>query len=375
MNAMPLAVSQLDRTPFEESTGSVVERDLLATLDPLGRTGRLWIAGLAAVVSVAAAAWIYQLVHGLRVTDMGNFVSWGAYMTNFVFFIGISHAGTLISAILRVTDAGWRRPITRMAEAITVYRAARRREHGGHRHGTPRSPPEPAHPRAAAVADPLGPGVGYDVHHGQLPVSVRGDDPGYADPRPARARARPFAASHSPVRDPVARIPGVARASPPAGARARRHGRHHHSGRRVGAHGRVVGIRHDAAPWLAQHNFRPVLRDRRDLFGHRGDHHRHGDLPPGVPSRALSPAGAFPQAGEDPARAVAALRLLHVERIPHHVVRRRSRSIRGSSACSPATRRTARSSGSGRRSACSSRSDCWSSRADGRWARSSRRPC
>jgi Ni/Fe-hydrogenase subunit HybB-like protein len=41
-------------------------------------------------------------------------------MTNFVFFIGISHAGTLISAILRVTDAGWRRPITRMAEAITV---------------------------------------------------------------------------------------------------------------------------------------------------------------------------------------------------------------------------------------------------------------
>jgi Ni/Fe-hydrogenase subunit HybB-like protein len=48
-------------------------------------------------------------------------VSWGLYMGNFVFFIGISHAGTLISAILRVTGAEWRRPITRMAEAITVF--------------------------------------------------------------------------------------------------------------------------------------------------------------------------------------------------------------------------------------------------------------
>jgi Ni/Fe-hydrogenase subunit HybB-like protein len=42
-------------------------------------------------------------------------------MVNFVFFIGISHAGTLISAILRVTGAEWRRPITRVAEAITVF--------------------------------------------------------------------------------------------------------------------------------------------------------------------------------------------------------------------------------------------------------------
>ena len=119
MNAMPLSENPLARAPYEESPEIVVERDLLGTLDPLGRYGRLWITGLASVVGIAAMAWIYQLVHGLRVTDMRNVVSWGTYMTNFVFFIGISHAGTLISAILRVTDAGWRRPITRMAEAIT----------------------------------------------------------------------------------------------------------------------------------------------------------------------------------------------------------------------------------------------------------------
>jgi molybdopterin-containing oxidoreductase family membrane subunit len=117
---MPLAIPFGDTAPPEQQAVSVVERDLLATLAPLGRHGRLWIASLLAVCAMASVAWLYQVIYGLRVTDMRNYVSWGAYMTNFVFFIGISHAGTLISAILRVTDAGWRRPITRMAEAITV---------------------------------------------------------------------------------------------------------------------------------------------------------------------------------------------------------------------------------------------------------------
>jgi len=66
-------------------------------------------------------AWVCQLYRGLGVTGMNNSVAWGVYITNFVFFIGISHAGTLISAILRVSGAEWRRPITRAAEAITVF--------------------------------------------------------------------------------------------------------------------------------------------------------------------------------------------------------------------------------------------------------------
>ncbi len=98
-----------------------VEAELLATLEPLPRGGRIWISALVAVVGFALVAYVYQLTHGLRVTGMRDVVSWGVYMTNFVFFIGISHAGTLISAILRVTQAEWRRPITRMAEAITVF--------------------------------------------------------------------------------------------------------------------------------------------------------------------------------------------------------------------------------------------------------------
>ncbi len=65
-------------------------------------------------------AWGWQLYHGLTVTGMGSPVFWGFYITNFVFFIGISHAGTLISAILRIANAEWRRAITRSAEVITV---------------------------------------------------------------------------------------------------------------------------------------------------------------------------------------------------------------------------------------------------------------
>jgi molybdopterin-containing oxidoreductase family membrane subunit len=76
---------------------------------------------LIAVIGWAAYAYYVQLRDGLGVTGLRDYVFWGIYMTNFVFFIGISHAGTLISAILRVTGAEWRRPITRMAEAITVF--------------------------------------------------------------------------------------------------------------------------------------------------------------------------------------------------------------------------------------------------------------
>ncbi len=94
-----------------------------AIVEPVLTVGpgfRRWALGLAAVVAWAAFAWVWQLYHGLGATGLGRPVYWGLYITNFVFFIGVSHAGTLISAILRIVGAEWRRPITRMAEVITV---------------------------------------------------------------------------------------------------------------------------------------------------------------------------------------------------------------------------------------------------------------
>ncbi|MBI3647936.1 MAG: polysulfide reductase NrfD [Actinobacteria bacterium] len=96
------------------------------TLAPLARSSsrfRWLVAFLLIVIGFGLYAYSVQLHRGLAVTGMAptiNKVMWGLYITNFVFFIGISHAGTLISAILRVSHAGWRTPITRMAEFITV---------------------------------------------------------------------------------------------------------------------------------------------------------------------------------------------------------------------------------------------------------------
>jgi Ni/Fe-hydrogenase subunit HybB-like protein len=73
-----------------------------------------------AFTAAAVIAWLTQVKRGLGVTGLNVPVYWGFYITNFVFFIGISHAGTLISAILRLCHAEWRRSITRAAEVITV---------------------------------------------------------------------------------------------------------------------------------------------------------------------------------------------------------------------------------------------------------------
>ena len=58
---------------------------------------------------------------GLGVTGLSRPVFWGLFITTFVFWVGISHAGIMISAILRLTQAEWRRPVTRAAELLTVF--------------------------------------------------------------------------------------------------------------------------------------------------------------------------------------------------------------------------------------------------------------
>jgi molybdopterin-containing oxidoreductase family membrane subunit len=93
-------------------------------LRPVMRTTRkfyITVSVLAAFVLAGLATWVYQMYYGFGVTGYNWPVYWALHETNFVFWIGISHAGTLISAILRLVNAGWRRPVTRCAEVITVF--------------------------------------------------------------------------------------------------------------------------------------------------------------------------------------------------------------------------------------------------------------
>lgn len=102
-------------------TSDQINQDLLR---PLFRTSWRFFAAfvpLALLVLAAYAAFVYQMWTGIGVAGIRRPVFWGFYITNFVFWIGISHAGTLISAILRLANATWRRPVTRCAEVITVF--------------------------------------------------------------------------------------------------------------------------------------------------------------------------------------------------------------------------------------------------------------
>ncbi|MFK7873549.1 MAG: NrfD/PsrC family molybdoenzyme membrane anchor subunit [Oligoflexales bacterium] len=70
---------------------------------------------------IGAVAWGIQIAVGTGVTGLNSPVYWGVYITNFVFWVGIGHAGTLISAILFLFRAKWRNAINRSAEAMTVF--------------------------------------------------------------------------------------------------------------------------------------------------------------------------------------------------------------------------------------------------------------
>jgi molybdopterin-containing oxidoreductase family membrane subunit len=76
---------------------------------------------LLSVVGIGVTAWAYQIFRGMGVTGLNNPVGWGVYITDFVFWVGIAHSGTLISAILYLFRARWRTSIYRSAEAMTVF--------------------------------------------------------------------------------------------------------------------------------------------------------------------------------------------------------------------------------------------------------------
>jgi molybdopterin-containing oxidoreductase family membrane subunit len=102
---------------------AALPQDQRILLAPLLRTTRwfwIWAGALSLVVAWGVVSYCGQLRHGLGETGLNVPEYWGIYIINFVFFIGISHAGTLISAILRISHAEWRRSITRSAEFITV---------------------------------------------------------------------------------------------------------------------------------------------------------------------------------------------------------------------------------------------------------------
>lgn len=98
----------------------VINRDLLAPMQGASPAYLLLVVVLASIVAVGAGAWVYQIETGIGQTNLHPPIFWSAYIASFVYWIGVSHSGTFISGVLRLTKAQWRRPVTRIAELMTI---------------------------------------------------------------------------------------------------------------------------------------------------------------------------------------------------------------------------------------------------------------
>jgi Ni/Fe-hydrogenase subunit HybB-like protein len=105
--------------PLDLSPELLEERSL-APLRSTSKGFYMIAAGVLLVMAWGAFAYSHQFRDGLYVTGMRDRILWGLYIAMFVFFIGASMGGTFVSGILRVTQVGWRTPVTRSAEMVTV---------------------------------------------------------------------------------------------------------------------------------------------------------------------------------------------------------------------------------------------------------------
>lgn len=79
-----------------------------------------WIIFLVFCMGMGAYFYVQQLREGLGITGMRDIVSWGLYISTFVFFIAISLIGSLTSAILKLLNQHWATPITRLGEIVAI---------------------------------------------------------------------------------------------------------------------------------------------------------------------------------------------------------------------------------------------------------------
>jgi Ni/Fe-hydrogenase subunit HybB-like protein len=118
MTPPPAALTAVE--PAAPPSDSKINRDLLAVMEGVSPGYFLLLGATVLSVTAAALTWIYQIYIGLGIAGYTHPMFWGVYIVTFVFWVGIAHAGTLISAILYLFRAKWRNAINRSAEAMTV---------------------------------------------------------------------------------------------------------------------------------------------------------------------------------------------------------------------------------------------------------------
>ncbi len=116
----PADVGVTEHLP-ESVTQKSLNADVLRMLDP---PGKIWWSVLMLdllILAIGGVALRNEIVLGLGVGGWTRPVMWASYITNFVFWVGIAHCGTLVSAILFLFRSHFRRAVYRVAEAMTVF--------------------------------------------------------------------------------------------------------------------------------------------------------------------------------------------------------------------------------------------------------------
>ncbi len=103
-----------------EATKSKLLKEFVPELENTSKTWYLVFGIFLAIFAVGIYAITLQIRKGHIVTGMRDNVVWGVYIVNFIFFMGLSYSGALISGVLHLFKSPWRAPIIRMAELITV---------------------------------------------------------------------------------------------------------------------------------------------------------------------------------------------------------------------------------------------------------------
>lgn len=109
----------------EERTYKQISEDILDTLER--KPSKAWLISFAIAATIMTIGFIvigYQLATGIGTWGLNKTIGWAWDITNFVWWVGIGHAGTLISAILLIFRQRWRTAINRSAEAMTIFAVA-----------------------------------------------------------------------------------------------------------------------------------------------------------------------------------------------------------------------------------------------------------
>lgn len=110
---------------MQEYTSNIRFADVNSTviggMRPASRLYFQFMGLLFLIIGWGLFAWVYQVRTGMGVAGINHPVGWGTYITNFVFWVGIAHSGTLISAILFLLRSHWRDGVSRATEAMTVF--------------------------------------------------------------------------------------------------------------------------------------------------------------------------------------------------------------------------------------------------------------